>query len=433
MEQWKEENDGNVETATQDQPQLVVQQFSMEALHHIMLKNDHQILGMYDEMSVMYGQLDAYKHSGSRLDRSTLLDLYSGGSWCRSFKNKEQSMSKMRKTAFNMCGFIQPSFVVEMLQSSDPDGFNDRQLFVCPEETEYKYEQLKVPMDPTVPDLKAIFGAIQSAHKESVMYTFNTQGREAFIAAHDELCDRKLSIPDNEDRRGIISKFKGILARIAMVLHALENGINKVTNHDGTDSDWDATVTKEHVQWATEIMRYLIDQKFALMPAELKVSTPEDKACDKMGLDNYLSKFLTFKGDQVQASDVSQYRLMPPTPLNPTSKNKYPVENVKAYMGKVADAGFGRVVESVKKGSKRKSTTFYKYTYDELEDEQTNTLKKLKIDRSTYEDSFLDLSSSSLSSSTSYVHAQPLITLTTPTSGESTPASTLDDSNLDTS
>ena len=38
MEQWKEENDGNVETATQDQPQLVVQQFSMEALHHIMLK-----------------------------------------------------------------------------------------------------------------------------------------------------------------------------------------------------------------------------------------------------------------------------------------------------------------------------------------------------------------------------------------------------------
>ena len=110
--------------------------------------------------------------------------------------------------------------------------------------------------------------------------------------------------------------------------------------------------------------------------------------------DYYLSKFLTFKGDQVQASDVSQYRLMPPTPLNPTSKNKYPVENVKAYMGKVADAGFGRVVESVKKGSKRKSTTFYKYTYDELEDEQTNTLKKLKIDRSTYEDSFLDLSSS---------------------------------------
>ncbi len=62
-------------------PQLVVQQFSMEALHHIMLHNKSQMLGLYDEMTVMYGQLDAYKHSGSTLDRSTLLDLYNGGSW----------------------------------------------------------------------------------------------------------------------------------------------------------------------------------------------------------------------------------------------------------------------------------------------------------------------------------------------------------------
>ena len=28
-----------------------------------------------------------------------------------------------------MCGFIQPSFVVEMLNRPDPDAFNDRQFF----------------------------------------------------------------------------------------------------------------------------------------------------------------------------------------------------------------------------------------------------------------------------------------------------------------
>ena len=67
-------------------PQLVVQQFLMEALH-VMLANNYQILGVYDEMSIMYGQLDAYKHSSSRLDRSTLLELYNGGSWCRNLKN----------------------------------------------------------------------------------------------------------------------------------------------------------------------------------------------------------------------------------------------------------------------------------------------------------------------------------------------------------
>ena len=59
----------------------------------------------------------------------------------------------------------------------------------------------------------------------------------------------------------------------------------------------------------------------------------------------------------------------------------------------------GGLVECVKKGSEHKSTTFHKYAYDELEIEQIDTLKKLKIDHSTYE-TFLDLSLSSSSSNT---------------------------------
>ena len=123
---WKRELEGTESEGQGEAPQLVVQQFSMEALHHTMLNNHSQILAMFDEMSVMYSQLDAYKHSGSRLDRSTLLDLYNGGSWSRNFKNKENSCIKMQQTSFNMCGFIQPSFVVNMLEQSDPDAFNDK-------------------------------------------------------------------------------------------------------------------------------------------------------------------------------------------------------------------------------------------------------------------------------------------------------------------
>ena len=112
---------------------------------------------------------------------------------------------------------------------------------------------------------------------------------------------------------------------------------------------------------------------------------------------------------------------MPPSPLTIGSKNKYPVENAKSYMGKIANAEFRKVVESVKKGSKRKSTTFYKHTYNEFDIEQTNTLKRLKIDRPTYEASFLDLSISlSSSSSNSSIAAPPAITLTTQTSDDNT-------------
>ena len=71
----------------------------------------------------------------------------------------------MCETTFNMCSFIRPSFVVEMLQSIDPYDFGHLQLFAHAEETEYKYEQLQLPLDPTVRGLKAVFGEIQSAHK----------------------------------------------------------------------------------------------------------------------------------------------------------------------------------------------------------------------------------------------------------------------------
>ena len=60
-----------------------------------------------------------------------------------------------------MCGFIQPAFVLSMLDSSDPDAFNNRQFFICPEEVEYMYSDLKVPIDPTVVRLEDIFKMIK--------------------------------------------------------------------------------------------------------------------------------------------------------------------------------------------------------------------------------------------------------------------------------
>ena len=37
-------------------PQLVVQSLSVEALHNVVLSNNHQILLVYNEISIMYGQ-----------------------------------------------------------------------------------------------------------------------------------------------------------------------------------------------------------------------------------------------------------------------------------------------------------------------------------------------------------------------------------------
>ena len=182
----------------------------------------------------MYGQLDAYKHSGSRLDRSTLLELYNGDSWCRNFKNRDEDTSKMHHTAFNMCGFIQPSFVVGMLNACDPDAF------------------------------KHVFSRIKQVHKNMVHYTFDKNGKQAFIVAHDELCERKQAIPDDKDRRGMLSKVKGQLARLAMILHSLRIAL-------ADEPVWDPMVTEEDVDHAKVIIDFIIEQKFRLMPPVIKV------------------------------------------------------------------------------------------------------------------------------------------------------------------
>ena len=77
-------------------PQLLVEQFSFEQLHTVMANNKGAALGLYDEMSTMYEQLDVYKHARSRQDRSTLLKLYNGSSWARSVS------ARVPHTQFNM-------------------------------------------------------------------------------------------------------------------------------------------------------------------------------------------------------------------------------------------------------------------------------------------------------------------------------------------
>ena len=97
----------------------------------------------------------------------------------------------------------------------------------------------------------------------------------------------------------------------------------------------------------------------------------------------YLSKFLTFKNANIQVIDVSQFRLMPPTPKQSQSKNKYPVEQCKTFMKEASQAGFGSV-EEIDKGGGRKALTFRKCPYSELGNAQQETLKWLRINEDLY-------------------------------------------------
>ena len=263
-ELWQANKDTNTKLDTP--PQLIIDNFSFEELHHVMKRNGSQILGLFDEMSTLYAQLDLYKQSGSIMDRKTLITLNGGSSWSRNYRNYSASMTK---TAFNIFGFIQPTLVEKMLLSDDADGFNDRQLFAFPPQRDVFLKELALPIPSDLPSLENVYTILRRYHCQPIEYTINNEALETFEAYHDNLVTRQ-SRQHNENIQGILSKARGFTAQLSMVLFALEQAINMaVTGEHDEDEDseeeWSNDITKVCVEAATTIMDYLIRQKLIMM------------------------------------------------------------------------------------------------------------------------------------------------------------------------
>ena len=140
-------------------PQIYIEHFSMEELHYTLKRNDGRVVALYDEISLLYEQLDKYKSGNS--DRKTFLSLINGNPWRRNFRT---SNSIVPTTHFNIiAGFVQPDVIVNLLHSNDYDGFCDHQLFVCLPEQDADYDDIVQPPQGT-PDLKDLFQAIDQNH-----------------------------------------------------------------------------------------------------------------------------------------------------------------------------------------------------------------------------------------------------------------------------
>ena len=62
------ENEGDPEKSAEMEGQIYIEDFSMEELHYTLKRNEGRVVGLYDEISLLYEQLDKYKNGSS--DRS---------------------------------------------------------------------------------------------------------------------------------------------------------------------------------------------------------------------------------------------------------------------------------------------------------------------------------------------------------------------------
>ena len=314
-----------------------------------MKRNGSQILGLFDEMSTLYAQLDLYKRSGSVMDRKTLITLNGGNSWSRNYRNYSASMTK---TAFNISGFIQPAFVEKMLLADDADGFNDRQLFAFPPQRDVFLKDLALPIPEHLPSLENVYTILWRYHSQPIEYIITDEALETFEAYHDNLVTRQ-SKQHDENIQGILSKAHGFTARLSMVLFALEQAIN-ITQYDDEDdndseSQWSNEITKLCVEGATTIMDYLIGQKLIMMDLkEVTADTvPSGSMCTaSIAQAGRLKKLLLLpiEDDQGTISPSSLTRGHISEPV----LGKYKVEKAIELCTLASNYGFGNMVDTVK-------------------------------------------------------------------------------------
>ena len=398
----------------QDNPEaqdkdLLVDHFSFEKLHQVMSQNNNKVLGVYDELTQFYNMLDHYK-TNSMLDRKTLLALNGGAQWTWDFKNGSATMDS---TCLNITGFIQPAYVVKLLSQDDFDGFNDRQLYVCPVERDVNYDEL-VPFDPTTnPQLKRVYEIIGNFHKAPVTYKMDKDAHKLFKNYHDELKRRKLSIKFDENRRGIIAKAIDQMAHVCMIVHVLDNAVEMAQweldtdEHNDTQDQVSSTIGKHAALQAITIMNYIVDTKFAMMPPEEKLQDapepalstsavpvnaenssqtpasyfPQETLTDLYG--KYVKKVLLHKGTVVKVSKVSGRHLMPPVNPLPNTTNRYPTLAAEGFLKSMESLGLGDI-DCTANG---KSILLRKRRLEDMPTEAKNKLRKIKLSDEEYEQS----------------------------------------------
>ncbi len=115
-------------------------------------------------------------------------------------------------------------------------------------------------MPSDTPDLESILNAVRLAHASAEMYTLEGEAYELFRTCHDELVQEKQKTKD-ENVQGILSKARGYLARIAMIVHCLEQAILKTDRSDDECPPWSTNVSPKAVEAAICIIKHFNTQK----------------------------------------------------------------------------------------------------------------------------------------------------------------------------
>lgn len=138
---------------------------------------------------------------------------------------------------------MQPTTLVRLCNDKDDDGLMDRQLFSCPEEIHYDYDEYK-PLSTTTPKLSSIFKLIDENNPPNTSYTMTNDAHSEFIHLHDTINQRiRMEHHHNHDRRSVLSKAHGQLLRLSATQFNLDQALAALEN-EGESIEWKYEIPK---------------------------------------------------------------------------------------------------------------------------------------------------------------------------------------------
>ena len=241
------------------------------------------------------------------------------------------------------------------------------------------YDEIVLP-PPQTPELKDIFTTLDDNHRNATNhYTLCPEAHEEFVAYHDELNERKRAQHRRDkDRKSILSKAKGQVARLAAILYALHQSVVTVSdNTSDQQTTWSFEIPREFMQKAIGLMNFCINQKLALgKPAFQSSPAASTNATTISEFDEYRLKRLLELPSPITITKITQCH------IQKRVDNKYRKEEAEALMEDAAQLTLGQiVVEQYQAGkSTREKKTLVKRELQDLDDEHKELLKRMKVD-----------------------------------------------------
>ncbi len=231
--------------------QIIVDNFTIEALSKALLINNNGLLVYKDELITLFREADSYKSSAfSGITKNRILEAYDGKDWIIIRKNDEPVIIK--RPLLTILGSTTPDNLKNLFSLTDfKDGTVQRWNFITIQDKFRNFTNNEINQS-TNNIIKKIYLNLYSNRKDSQhLIELTHEAKLIWIEWQDKIENlRFFGHYALKNFSGYLSKHKNLPIKIASILFHIENCFN--TKYD--------KIQKHHIDTAINISEYLRDE-----------------------------------------------------------------------------------------------------------------------------------------------------------------------------